>query len=229
MIRSCKPSFLAVVLLSAAACGGSSSSEAPASHYAGGLAGTSGFSGSFTFDIAGADAFLDTGPAGVVDATGAWTRGGAQVSLFGTYTGSTKLVSLSASRDSLTYNFVNDPVSAPATRVTGGAWNGTTSQGAWVALKVGPQVTVSVLCGSGSGASLGNLALVLGSDGAASMALQFQTIPVTMLMTRTGDALSGSLFGYTFSGTVSGTGQNASGTVTNGTTSATWTVGVSGC
>ncbi len=120
-------------------------------------------------------------------------------------------------------------MSAPATRVTGGAWNGTTSLGAWVALKVGPQVTVSVLCGAGTGAGLGNLALVLGSNGAASMALQFQTIPATMLMTRTGDALSGSLFGYTFSGTVSGTGQNASGTATNGTTSATWTAGVSGC
>lgn len=229
MVSPCKPSFLAIVLLSSVACGSSSSNEPPpASHYAGGIAGVGAFSGSFTFDIAAADAFLDSGPAGVVDATGTWIRGGTPVNLFGTYTGSTKLVSLSGSRDSVTYNLVNDPVSAPATRVTGGAFGGG-GQGAWVALKVQPQVSVSVLCGSGSGAGLVTLALVLGSDGAASMALQFQTIPTTMVMTRTGDALSGSKFGYTFSGTISATGQNASGTVTDGTTSGTWTAGVNGC
>jgi hypothetical protein len=220
----------ATLLALLAGCGSPPSSAAPGSHYVGGMAGvsTSGIAGAFSFDIAGANAFLDSGPAGTVDVSGEWTSGGTSTTLLGTYTGSTKLLSVLGTRGGTSYNLVNDPPIGPATRLVGGVFGGTW-QGAWSAVELGAGVTGSVLCGMGFGAGLNEVALVLGSDGTASMALHFQTIPVTMPLTRTGDALSGSLFGYTFAATLSSTGKTVSGTVTNGTTSGTWVAGVDGC
>jgi hypothetical protein len=217
--------LVAVLLVCSSACGGTSSSTT--SRYVGGTVVTS-LAGSLTLDVAGANAFLASGPAGVVDATGTWTAGGSTVNLVGTYAGDSRLANLATTRAGVTYGFTNDPVAAPGDEVTGGIFTGG-SPGAWVAYKAGGGRSVNVLCGSGSGASMLGASLVLGSDGQASMVMVLQTVPAVMEMTRTGASLSGTMYGYTFSGTVTASGQNASGTLTNGTSSGTWTVGVSGC
>lgn len=192
----------------------------------GGLAGSLAW-GSLSFTVDGENAFLDSGPTGTVDATGTWSQDGAAVNLVGTYDGGTKLVTLLGSRGS-SYSFVNDPVSPPAERITGGVSTGS-SPSAWVAYKMDSGRTFKVLCGAGTGASLGHMTLVLVSDGTASVAMQFQTIPWTPIVTRSGDSLSWTTAGYTFTGTITGSGDNASGTVTNGMDSGTWAVGVTGC